>query len=361
MKKRYIKVTLSKPVRTPYWRMEWRDNDGKSRGLSTKKKLKGDAKEVASKHEYQLNRDEIPVDEYLIEDAKEEYYSAISLLREKSKKHIKVSLKQFATYLPELKKLDEITFRNLSEWVNKQHEKKLAIFTISSRMADMRKFLRWCISAKLISKLPDFPTLQLPKGYKGKGRSITPKQFEQVIKAIPKIETDKSRATAYKNFLYGIYHTGLRIQNLLDLSWDERDPIHINFPDSGRPTFIVDHSVDKAKQNRVAPCTPQFAEFLTKTFPKSSRYGKVFKMPVDHPDTIGDTIREIGIASGVKVNGCNVTAHIIRKTFGNEWAKKLAPAELKTLMWHADIKTTMTFYVDIEANDVQDKLWQMSK
>jgi hypothetical protein len=42
---------------------------------------------------------------------------------------------------------------------------------------------------------------------------------------------------------------------------------------------------------------------------------------------------------------------------GNRWAKKCFPAVLQKLMRHADISTTMSYYVNINAEDIADGLW----
>ena len=39
------------------------------------------------------------------------------------------------------------------------------------------------------------------------------------------------------------------------------------------------------------------------------------------------------------------------------WAKKVMPAVLQRLMRHADIQTTMSYYVNIDATDIADGLW----
>ena len=51
------------------------------------------------------------------------------------------------------------------------------------------------------------------------------------------------------------------------------------------------------------------------------------------------------------------TGHDFRRSFGTRWARRVMPAELKLLMRHASIETTMKYYVGIEADDIAAGLW----
>ena len=44
------------------------------------------------------------------------------------------------------------------------------------------------------------------------------------------------------------------------------------------------------------------------------------------------------------------TAHDLRRSFGTRWAKRVMPAVLQRLMRHAEIATTMKYYVTMDAD-----------
>ncbi|MFV0446024.1 MAG: hypothetical protein ACK5Q5_20805, partial [Planctomycetaceae bacterium] len=46
------------------------------------------------------------------------------------------------------------------------------------------------------------------------------------------------------------------------------------------------------------------------------------------------------------------------RSFGTRWSRKVMPATLQRLMRHADIKTTMAFYVQQEADEIAAGLWR---
>lgn len=51
------------------------------------------------------------------------------------------------------------------------------------------------------------------------------------------------------------------------------------------------------------------------------------------------------------------TAHDLRRAFGARWSKRVMPAVLKEIMRHADIQTTMTYYVAQSARVTASELW----
>lgn len=47
----------------------------------------------------------------------------------------------------------------------------------------------------------------------------------------------------------------------------------------------------------------------------------------------------------------------LRRGFGTRWVSRVKPATLKLLMRHADVTTTMRYYVTQDAAEVADELW----
>ena len=111
--------------------------------------------------------------------------------------------------------------------------------------------------------------------------------------------------------------------------------------------------------------TPDFATFLMET-PEAERVGRVFKL--DGLNTakpissrwVGMIVSEIGRRAGVVVNkadGKFASAHDLRRSYATRWAPRVKPATLQLLMRHADISTTLKYYVAQDAADVSDELW----
>jgi hypothetical protein len=58
-----------------------------------------------------------------------------------------------------------------------------------------------------------------------------------------------------------------------------------------------------------------------------------------------------------KESGKYASAHDLRRSFGSRWSRAVMPAVLRRLMRHADIATTMGYYVDLDADEVAGDLW----
>jgi integrase len=138
--------------------------------------------------------------------------------------------------------------------------------------------------------------------------------------------------------------------------------------------FIIRGALEKGGRDRRLPMAPEFAELLA-TAPIESRIGRVFQPLAKRPGLalpqahrIGETIAHIGEAAGVVVDADARTgeptkfasAHDLRRAFGYRWAKRVMPAVLQKLMRHASIQTTMQYYVDLEAQDVAEVLWEVA-
>jgi integrase len=57
----------------------------------------------------------------------------------------------------------------------------------------------------------------------------------------------------------------------------------------------------------------------------------------------------IRFAKIAKRAGVRVTLHDLRRTFGSRYAPHVSAPVLQRLMRHADIKTTLTFYTNVDA------------
>ena len=101
--------------------------------------------------------------------------------------------------------------------------------------------------------------------------------------------------------------------------------------------------------------------------PVKQRHGSVFKvtaLPTGKfmtPKRIGRIVSAIGKAANVMVNKATekyASAHDFRRSFGTRWAKRVMPPTLQLLMRHKSIETTLKYYVEQDADDVADELYQ---
>jgi len=52
------------------------------------------------------------------------------------------------------------------------------------------------------------------------------------------------------------------------------------------------------------------------------------------------------------------SAHDLRRAFGTRWGPLVKPAVLQAMMRHSSNDTTLSYYVDLDADDVADELWK---
>ena len=287
----------------------------------------------------------------------------VSSLAKGSRANIAVSLDQLARVVnPD--RLSKLTAAVVSQFQSKLRQEGMKETTIAHHLRNIRAALRWAAAMGL---LPKAPKIEMPKIAKGqtlmKGRPITGEEFDRMIAEV-KSERPNDTQT-WKDFLTGLWLSGLRLDEACNLSWDEEAPFTVDLT-GRRPVFRILAAAQKARRDELLPMTPDFAEWLLKTFPAAGRVGKVFKLTTTRgaesfvSAQVGKIISRIGEAAGVVVNkteGKFASAHDLRRAFGTRWAKRVSPAVLKRLMRHATIATTEKYYVHLDAAEVADDLW----
>ena len=72
----------------------------------------------------------------------------------------------------------------------------------------------------------------------------------------------------------------------------------------------------------------------------------------------GNLARRTGVARRVrKMMTTFASADDVRRAFGTRWARLVKPAVLQAMMRHSSIETTLSYYVDLDADDIADELW----
>lgn len=258
-------------------------------------------------------------------------------------------------------------------------ERKQAEITIKHNLAHLMAALKW---AKRVGLLNEVPTIEIPKRAVGskimKGRPVTAEEFERMLGKVPEIlnkmysskpgdpETEASKPAPtpaeverradlvhrWQWFLRGLWFSGLRLGEALDLSWDESG--HIEADLSGEyAMFHIPAARQKSGKDQLLPIAPEFAEQLKSVSP-DQRTGPVFKLGRRDVNgrmgllIVSKAVSAIGESAGVIVNQKPLkfaSAHDFRRSFGERWSTRVMPATLQAMMRHADISTTMKFYV----------------
>ena len=258
--------------------------------------------------------------------------------------------------------LQSLTEEKLNSFTSQMLAEGLSKFTAAGYLRQMKASLRWAVLQKL---LMECPAIRMPKGTssgKAKGRPITTEEFERMLSSLPKV-VEKDQVESWQFLLKGLWWSGLRLGEALKLSWD--DPKELMVDLSGKRPFLrIQGESEKGKKDRTLPLAPEAAELL-QAVPGFEREGLVFKLKWQRNhgkparvDTVSPIICEIGMKAGVKVaEKKTASAHDLRRSFGLRWADTVKPHILQQLMRHASITTTLTFYVQSNADDMAEAVW----
>jgi site-specific recombinase XerD len=285
------------------------------------------------------------------------------------------------------RRLADVTAGRLSHFQTVLRERGRAEDTIKGVLGHLKAALRW---AGKMGLMHDVPRIAMPRRAKGadamRGRAPTCEEFErmllkvdtvccgallrrktrQVIKLVKRgtdIELAKNHATleqritstrsSWEHLLRGLWWSGLRLDEAMKLSWDVPGTTRIDT--SGRFVMLrIRAENEKGHKDRLYPVSPEFAEMIH-AVDEADRTGWFFN-PVGvrgnrpRSDTVSKTITAIGRRANVLVDPDGKTpkhasAHDLRRAFGFRWSERIMPAQLKEMMRHESISTTMTYYV----------------
>ncbi|MEO2017447.1 MAG: site-specific integrase [Fuerstiella sp.] len=235
---------------------------------------------------------------------------------------------------------------------------KQAKRTTAKNLRNLKRMLRWAHRHKLIVEVP---AIDMPKGIskgKPKGRRITTEELERILNAVAKV-IDEYDVDPFKRLILGLWLSGLRIGEALNLQWDDSESA-ISVDLSGKhPMFRIPDDADKSKKASLLPIVPEFHEWLM-SVGDEDRHGKVFPLTEEISlQRVSKKITAIGRKANVFVTKVKpASAHDFRRSFGFRWADKVKPHILQRLMRHDSIQTTMEYYVVADADDVAEAVWK---
>lgn len=247
--------------------------------------------------------------------------------------------------------------------------------TIQSYLGHLKAMLNWAVDQKLLRARPKFPKIRRTKKSKAstpmKGRPITGEEFERMLQAAAAVVGDEA-ALSWRRYLTGLWTSGLRLTESLDLSWDRQGGLVPVLPEQGRPILLVPAELEKGHTDRILPMAPEFALLLAET-PPEERMGPVFsisgtRIKDQRPKSrrVSEIVSAIGKKAGVVVHVDPTdptkvkyaSAHDFRRAFGERWAARVMPKQLQELMRHESIQTTLRYYVGRNAERTADACWE---
>lgn len=178
--------------------------------------------------------------------------------------------------------LRDITGATLSKYAKRLRDAELAEATIKKHLAHLVAAFHWAKSVGLMRDIPvrpPTPNARRSLGEKPKGRPVALEEFERWTKAVHGVEQCKEsapRVRELQRIMHGLLFSGLRMAELMALSWETDADVVAVFSE-GEVPIISWNSPEAQKNNTVAdiPMTAEFADLLAEV-PETKRRGFVF-------------------------------------------------------------------------------------
>lgn len=359
-----VTVQVVKRRSRKFYQAEWIDPvTGKTKSKSTRCVTRKDALRFAGKHAAELNegryRDAVNVTWTVF---RERWETEVGVGLAEKTAALTGTVFNHVEEIVSPKLLLSLDASQISKMVKSWRGSDLSEPTVKAYLSHLRAALNWAASIGLIREAPKFT---MPKRTRvARGRAVTAEEFDRMVKAVPKVVGD-DRAPSWIELLEGLFWSGLRLGEALELHWTDDRRMSVDF--SGRrPMFVIRPAGEKSHGDRLLPMAPEFANWLK----GREADGYVFN-PLPPPnysgrirlDMASKIVAAIGKSAGVKVKARKngeprfASAHDLRRSFGTRWAKRVLPQVLQRLMRHESIETTLKFYVDDAARDLADELW----
>jgi integrase len=208
----------------------------------------------------------------------------------------------------------------------------MAASTVRVRLQFLHTALSWAAEQKLLPEVPRFPAVKVPKK---DPQPVAAEVFERLLA--------KAKGELMRAYLLCGWLAGLRLSEALVLEWAEND----KFPwvDFARDRIVLPAEFVKAVKDQWVPLDPELRAAL-EALPRQG--AKVFRF-VDsrgRPLTVNGVSQKV--ADLAQKAGVRLTMKSPRRGFGCRYAGKVPAQVLQKLMRHANIKTTMDYYANVD-------------
>lgn len=241
--------------------------------------------------------------------------------------------------------LQSVTVRTISKFAagmralpgRAKSTKSMMPSTIKVRLQFLHTALSWAVSQKMIGGVPEFPTIKVSK------KNPQPVPLEAVEKLLAKAGDDNQMRV----YILCGWLAGLRLSEAHALEWEESE----SFPwvDFARDRIVLPAEFVKGDRDQWVPLDPKLREAL-ESLPRQGN--RVFCFIGAKGGSQGAILGEGGVSQRVsdlaRKAGVRVTMKTLRRGFGCRYAGKVPAQVLQKLMRHANIKTTMEYYANVD-------------
>jgi integrase len=249
--------------------------------------------------------------------------------------------------------------------------------TVKGCIKSVLAALNWARGLGWLESVPTVQIIKTSKMRRMKGRPITAEEFAAVLEAVPGVVGEKA-AQSWLYLLRGLWSSGLRIDELMHVSWDMPHMIVPTWPKGGLPVLTIPADMQKNDTEQDIPLLPWFENVLLET-PECNRTGWAFE-PISLQTRLGRRVRHkrltakwvgkvissIGKAAGVVVTPPNkskgtpakyASAHDLRRSCAQRLLEAgVPPTEIACLLRHASWETTRKHYAPGETQKSAERI-----
>lgn len=348
-----VKVILSK--RCKFFLLRWKDHNGKPREEQTEipalPSKRAKAERAAADKETELKGFS---PEFLLWSAFVVRYSEEHLAQQSKnyRDQFNAMNSRFTLRMQpgEVSKIDSSVLSRFATSM-RTGKKPLREASINSYIKALMAALNW---AKQMGFIKEAPKLRLSSSQPAmRSRPITEEELERYMMAARKVRPEDYKR--WKRTIRWLWLSGLRISEAVKLSWDSMEPFSVQLT-AESAYFVISSIGQKSRKEELCPMAPDFADTLRRV-PYKLRKGLVFRLPFSR-HWVQSVLRKIGKRARIKVNqqGKTVSAHDLRRSFCTRWSSLVKTPVLQRMARHADIDTTMKYYVLHDAKTINDEL-----
>jgi integrase len=191
------------------------------------------------------------------------------------------------------------------------------------------------VEQKLMQAVPHFPSVKVPRK---KPQAVPVELFERIL--------EKAPTQQWQVYLMCGWYAGLRLEEARLLELEETDLVP--YVSLDRDRIILPAGFVKGVEDQWVPLDPVLKEALA-NLPRRKGDPRVFRFISGrtggemHSLTVSGCVRKIAGKAGVRL-----TFKSLRRGFGCRYAGKVSAQVLQRLMRHANIKTTMDYYANVD-------------
>jgi integrase len=218
-------------------------------------------------------------------------------------------------------------------------KKEISASTVNRDVRELSTIFKWAQSLGMTRRNPCKGVKPL-RGVKRKVQPLSKSETTHLIESLSGLWADVARL---------ILNTGLRLGEALHL---RREDIHLErqiLSVRSRPDYLI-----KDREERDIPLVAPALEICRRRVLAASKSGLLFR--TSEGEVIDNRNARRCIYAGCKrARIRRVNWYLLRHTFATVQSKVLTPAELKTVMGHADIRTADKYYVHLDGADCRMK------